>query len=524
MFRGRVPKGFDRGNAAEATEVPAKTRIEIFDTTLRDGEQSPGCSMHRAEKVALARQLEKLGVDILEAGFPVASKGEADAVKAIAEAVRGVTVAALCRTRVEDIDCAARALASAARPRLHLFIATSDLHLEHKLRISRQAALEQAAQAVAYARTLCEEIEFSAEDASRSDPEFLAEIFRLAHAAGAKVLNVPDTVGYALPEEYGLLFRKLIEEIPGATFSAHCHNDLGLAVANSLAAVSAGARQVEVAINGIGERAGNCALEELVMALYVRQGAMPYTTGIHTEELAPSSRLLSKITGVWPQPNKAIVGRNAFAHEAGIHQHGVLANPLTYEIMTPRAVGVHESLLVLGKHCGRHAVDVRLKGLGIELPTSEVEEVTARVKELADRQKFVYDEDLLELAQGGERERARLVRYHVVSGNNLLPTATVEIESEGRRVSASAMGHGPLDATLRAANTALGLGDDVELLEFHTRALGSGSDAIAEVLLRVRQGREETSGQAACADTIEAALRAYLSAITSVRRTQEAAA
>ena len=497
-------------------------RIEIFDTTLRDGEQSPGCSMHRAEKVALARQLERLGVDILEAGFPIASPGEADAVAAIAEAVRGIKVAALCRTRVEDIDCAARALRGAAKPRLHLFIATSDLHLEHKLRISRSAALDQATQAVAYARSLCEEIEFSAEDASRSDPEFLAEIFQLAHAAGAQVLNVPDTVGYALPDEYGRLFRRLIAQIPNAVFSAHCHNDLGLAVANSLAAVTAGARQVEVTLNGIGERAGNTALEELVMALYVRREAIPYQTGIDTRELAPSSRLLSSITGVWPQPNKAIVGRNAFAHEAGIHQHGVLANPLTYEIMTPRSVGVRESLLVLGKHCGRHAVDVRLRGLGVELPGAAVEVVTARVKELADRQKFVYDEDLLELAAGDPGERPRLVRYHVVSGNNLLPTATVELEIGGERRSASAVGRGPLDATLRAANTALALEDPPELLEFHTRALGSGSEALAEVLLRVRQGEQEKSGQAASADTIEAALRAYLSALSAIGSAQQA--
>ena len=510
--------------APRIPDTDPSPHIEIFDTTLRDGEQSPGCSMHRAEKVALARQLEKLGVDIIEAGFPIASPGEADAVKAIADAVRGVKVAALCRTRIEDIDCAARALAGAARPRLHLFIATSDLHLEHKLRISRAAALEQAFQAVSYARSLCEEIEFSAEDASRSDPEFLAEIFRLAHAAGARVLNVPDTVGYALPDEYGRLFRYLIERIPGAVFSAHCHNDLGLAVANSLAAISAGARQIEVTINGIGERAGNCALEELVMALYVRREAMPFRSHIHTAELAPTSRLLSSITGVWPQPNKAVVGRNAFAHEAGIHQHGVLANPLTYEIMTPSAVGVRESLLVLGKHCGRHAVDVRLRGLGIELPQAEVEKVTARVKELADRQKFVYDEDLLSLTTGGEADRTRLVRYHVVSGNNLLPTATVELEMDGRRACASAVGRGPLDATLRAANAALGLEEDVELLEFHTRALGSGSDATAEVLLRVRHGDEEKSGQAASTDTIEAALRAYLSALTSARRAQAVAA
>ncbi|HBL25290.1 MAG TPA: 2-isopropylmalate synthase [Acidobacteria bacterium] len=488
----------------------APPHLTIFDTTLRDGEQSPGCSMHRQEKVALARQLERLGVDVIEAGFPIASPGEAEAVAAVAAEVRYAAVAGLCRTREDDVECAARALAGAVRPRLHVFLATSDLHLEHKLKITRAEALRQVAAAVGHARSLCADVEFSAEDASRSDVAFLTEVLQAAFEAGAGVLNVPDTVGYALPTEYGALFARLVAAIPGAVFSAHCHNDLGLAVANSLAAVAAGARQVEVTINGIGERAGNTALEELAMALYVRREAMPFVTGIRSEQIAPTSRALSAITGVWPQPNKAIVGRNAFAHEAGIHQHGVLAHPLTYEIMTPASVGVPESLLVLGKHCGRHAVAVRLRGLGIVLSPAELEAVTARVKELADRQKFVYDEDLLNLV-ASPAPVARLLRYHVVSGNHVLPTATVELDVLGERRSASALGKGPLDAVLKAADTALGR-PGRELVELHTRSIGHGTEALAEVLLRVRDGDNESTGQAASTDTIEAALRAYLAA------------
>jgi|CXWL01.1.fsa_nt_gi 2-isopropylmalate synthase len=512
-----------------ASRAGQPDRIAIFDTTLRDGEQSPGCSMHREEKVRLARQLDRLGVDVIEAGFPIASPGEAAAVRAIADVVRRPTIAALSRTRPEDIEVAARALAGAARPRLHVFIATSDIHLEHKLRISRDEALRQAVAGVAHARSLCPDVEFSAEDASRSDPGFLVEVFQATHEAGATVLNVPDTVGYALPTEFAALVGRVAAAVPGAVVSAHCHNDLGLAVANSLAAIAAGARQVEVTINGIGERAGNTALEELAMALYVRRESMPYVTGVQTSEIAAASRTLAGITGVWPQPNKAVVGRNAFAHEAGIHQHGMLANPLTYEIMTPASVGCGESLLVLGKHCGRHAVDVRLRGLGVALGGDALEAMTARVKALADRQKFVYDQDLLELLATDERcptalAPPRLLRYHVVSGSHLLPTATVEVEADGAPRSASALGNGPLDAALRALRTALGIAATVELTELHTRSVATGTDAQAEVLVRVRDGDTESVGQAASADTIEASLRAFLSAVNAVRRLQAVAA
>jgi 2-isopropylmalate synthase len=497
-------------------------RIRIFDTTLRDGEQSPGCSMNPAEKVRLAHKLEKLGVDVVEAGFPIASPAEKDAVQAVAAEVRSIRVAALCRAKELDIQAAGEALKGAARPMIHTFLATSAIHLKYKLKISPEDALRQAASGVKLARSLAPEVEFSAEDASRTDYGYLKEVLQAVFEAGAETLNVPDTVGYALPHEYAALVEKLVRDIPGAIISVHCHNDLGLAVANSIAACVAGARQVECTINGIGERAGNTSLEEIVMALKVRREALGFDTGVKTELLAPSSAALSSVTGVWPQPNKAIVGKNAFAHEAGIHQHGILANPLTYEIMTPASVGVKETSLVLGKHSGKHAVETRLRALGVTLPAPQVEDVTARVKALADRQKFVYDDDLLTLVDHEVERRAHLVRYQVVSGNQLLPTATVEVDVEGERRSASAVGNGPLDAALKATDVALGL--DLTLLDLTTRAVTSGKDALAEVTVRVRHADQETVGQAASTDSIEAALKAYLSAVGAARRAQEAAA
>jgi 2-isopropylmalate synthase len=509
---------------------PAPRRIQIFDTTLRDGEQSPGCSMNADEKVRIARALERLGVDVIEAGFPIASPGERAAVAAVAAAVKRATVAALCRATEEDILAGAAALAVAVRPRLHVFLATSDIHLRHKLRLSRAEALRQAESAVRFARSLCAEVEFSAEDASRSDPEFLCEVLQAAHSAGALILNVPDTVGYALPEEYGALIARVVEAVPGAVVSAHCHDDLGLAVANSLAAVSAGAGQIEGTLNGIGERAGNTSLEEVVMALEVRRERLRATTGVRSVELVAASRTLSRTTGVWPQPNKAIVGRNAFAHEAGIHQHGVLANPLTYEIMTPESVGADGSSLVLGKHSGRHAVASRLRTLGVRTDPAQLEGLTAAVKALAERKKFVYDDDLLALLEDaatapGADDVAwrplRLVRYQALAGNDVVPTATVEIEIEGERRTACATGNGTLDAALSA--TAMALGSDVELLELHTRAVTGGTDALAEVIVRVRRAGREACGQAASTDTLEAALKAFLSAAAAAARAEVAA-
>jgi len=382
--------------------------VRIFDTTLRDGEQAPGFSMNTSEKLRLARQLESLGVDIIEAGFPIASKGDFEAVRAVAAEVSQTTVAGLARARREDIEAALGALERAKRPRIHVFLATSDLHLKYKLRISREEALDAIGSMVSFAKSRCPEIEFSAEDSSRSDADFLGEAFSIAADAGATVLNVPDTVGYATPEEYGALFRKLrarLGERPGLTWSAHCHDDLGLAVANSLAAVQAGARQVECAINGIGERAGNAALEEIAVALAVRSDHYQATTALHLNELCATSRLLSEITRVPVPPNKAVVGANAFAHEAGIHQDGILKNPLTYQVISPEAVGVTKHRLVVGKHSGRNALRSRLSELGMSLSDEELQRCYALVIALADTKKDLNDADILRLARQAQTSR-----------------------------------------------------------------------------------------------------------------------
>lgn len=379
----------------------SNTRIAIFDTTLRDGEQSPGCSMYLEEKISMARQLEKLGVDVIEAGFPFASEGDFKSVVAVAEECRNTTIAALCRTVTSDIHSAANALKKAKRSRIHTFVATSDIHLQYKLKKGRDEVIEMASHAVAAAHECADEVEFSAEDATRSDVDFLCQVFNAAVVAGATILNVPDTVGYTLPNEYAALIAAVKERVVGdkdVTISVHCHNDLGLAVANSLAAVEAGATQVECTINGVGERAGNASLEELIMAMAVRADKMPYANNIVTTELYPASQLLSSIVSFGVQPNKAIVGRNAFAHEAGIHQHGVLSNPLCYEIMTPESVGVPKNSIVLGKHSGRHALIARYEALGFNLSDNEIASIYPRFIALADRKKNVYDQDLMALA------------------------------------------------------------------------------------------------------------------------------
>jgi 2-isopropylmalate synthase len=376
-------------------------RVRIFDTTLRDGEQSPGCSMDLTEKVRLARKLQALGVDIIEAGFPIASDGDFAAVKAVAAECREVTVAALCRTSELDVRRAAEALRGAARPRIHTFVATSDIHLDYKLKKTRAEVIEMTRQAVRLARTFVDEIEFSAEDATRSDVDYLCEVFETAVAEGATILNVPDTVGYTLPTEFAQLVRAVRERVVGdrddITISVHCHNDLGLAVANSLTAVDAGARQIECTVNGIGERAGNASLEEIAMAMRVRADRLPFETGIDTTQIYSTSQLLSQIIGFGVQPNKAIVGRNAFAHEAGIHQHGVISNPLCYEIMTPESVGVPANELVLGKHSGRHALALRYEELGYAIDRNELDAAYRRFTDLADRKKLIYDQDLISL-------------------------------------------------------------------------------------------------------------------------------
>lgn len=380
--------------------METRERVRIFDTTLRDGEQAPGCSMHLDEKLRIARMLERLGVDVVEAGFPIASDGDYRAVSAIARECRSVSVAALCRTAAGDVVRAAEALESAARPRIHTFIATSDLHLEAKLGKSRAQVLEAAAAAVELARTYVDDVEFSAEDATRSDVDYLCDVLSAAAGAGATVLNVPDTVGYSTPAEYGELIRTVIDRVVrgrAITVSTHCHNDLGLAVANSLAALLAGARQVECTINGIGERAGNAALEEIVAALNVRRDRLPFESSVDATQIYAASCLVAEAVGFGVQPNKAIVGRNAFAHEAGIHQHGVIKNPLCYEILTPESVGVPSNAIVLGKHSGRHALALRYSELGFTIATAELDRVYRRFTALADRKKRVFDQDLISI-------------------------------------------------------------------------------------------------------------------------------
>jgi len=388
-----------------------RVRITVFDTTLRDGEQSPGCSMNVHEKLRMAHQLDRLGADVIEAGFPIASDGDFEAVQAVAAAIRRPTIAALARACTPDIERAWEALKGATRPRIHVFLATSDIHLKYKLRITREQCLQQARESVALAKSLCDDVEFSPEDATRTDPDFLCEVVQAVVDAGATTVNIPDTVGYTIPSEYAQTIRMLRERVKGiekVTISVHCHNDLGLAVANSLAAIEAGARQVECTINGIGERAGNASLEELVMAMRVRADRFAFDTGVVSEQLYPASHTLTEITEVQVQPNKAIIGRNAFAHEAGIHQDGMLKNPLTYEVMTPHSVGVPDSRLVLGKHSGRHALSLRCEQLGYRFERRELDEVYRRFVVLADRIKHVEDHHLVELVRETQSSTVRI--------------------------------------------------------------------------------------------------------------------
>ncbi len=386
-----------------------QVRITVFDTTLRDGEQSPGCSMNHQEKLRLAHQLDRLGVDVIEAGFPIASDGDFEAVKATARVIRRPIIAGLARACRPDIERAWEALQDAARPRIHVFLATSDIHLQYKLRITRDQCLAQAREAVSFAKSLCSDVEFSPEDATRTDPDFLCRVLDAVVEAGATTLNIPDTVGYTVPSEFGELIaiiRRCVKGIENVTISAHCHNDLGMAVANTMAAIAAGARQVECTINGIGERAGNASLEEIVMAIRVRHDKYPYQTDIVGEQIFPASQMLSEITGVPVQPNKAVTGRNAFAHEAGIHQDGILKNPLTYEIMTPQSVGVPDSKLVLGKHSGRHALAIRCEQLGYQFDRRALDDIYRRFVRLADKIKHVEDHHLLELIRDTHKPAA----------------------------------------------------------------------------------------------------------------------
>ncbi len=425
-----------------------RVRITVFDTTLRDGEQSPGCSMNVHEKLRMAHQLDRLGVDVIEAGFPIASDGDFEAVRAIAAAIRRPTIAGLARACKLDIERAWEALKDAAHPRIHVFLATSDIHLKYKLRISREQCLEQARESVRLAKSFCGDVEFSPEDATRTDRAFLCQVVQAVVDAGATTVNIPDTVGYTMPTEFGEIIRMLRERVKGienVVISSHCHNDLGLAVANTLAAIEAGARQVECTINGIGERAGNASLEEIVMAMRVRPDRYAYDTGVASEQLFPASQILNEVTGVPVQPNKAIIGRNAFAHEAGIHQDGVLKNPLTYEIMTPQSVGVPDSRLVLGKHSGRHALSLRCEQLGYQFERRELDEVYRKFVVLADQIKHVEDHHLLQLIRETQHETPRIPPAHV----DMPPAVIAAVAGSSFPVPAPAERH-PLEMTLHS--------------------------------------------------------------------------
>ncbi|MDF1578074.1 MAG: 2-isopropylmalate synthase [Desulfurivibrionaceae bacterium] len=497
--------------------MSAKDRIIIFDTTLRDGEQSPGASMNMQEKFRLAKKLVKLNVDVIEAGFPVASTGDFECVKNIADNIMGVQIAALARCNRKDIDVAWEAVKGGENPRLHLFLATSDIHLKHKLKMSREQVLALAAESVKYAANYTSNIEFSAEDASRSDLDFVCRVFDAVIGAGATTLNFPDTTGYILPEEHGAQIRYLrenIADIARAVLSVHCHNDLGLAVANSLAAINNGARQVECTINGLGERAGNTAMEELVMAIRTRGDRMAVETGIVTEHIYPASRLVSTITGIPVQPNKAIVGANAFAHESGIHQDGVLKERTTYEIMNPVDIGLSKGNLVLGKHSGRHALKDRIEAMGYSVSDEELNRVFARFKELADVKKEMVDEDLEAILMDEVLripEAYSLKTLGVMSGSRVMPTAGVRLEIDGKEVEKAAIGIGPIDATFKSIAELTGTRS--KLLFFSVNSITGGTDAQGEVMVRIEDEGRVVIGQGADPDIITAAARAYLNAL-----------
>ena len=501
-------------------------RVIIFDTTLRDGEQSPGASMTTAEKLRLAHALDELGVDVIEAGFPITSPDDFAAVQRIARTVRRPVIAGLARAREGDIDRAAEAVEGAEHPRIHTFIATSKVHLERKLGISEEECLEQAGRAVERAKKYTDDVEFSAEDATRSDLDFLCRVTEVAVKAGATTINIPDTVGYTHPQEIRRIFSTLRERVPGldrVVLSTHCHDDLGLATANSLAAVEAGARQVECTINGIGERAGNAALEEIVMALAVRKDIFRLSTGIRTERIHPTSRLLTQITGIHPQPNKAIVGRNAFAHEAGIHQDGVLKERSTYEIMDPAMVGVQGSRLVLGKHSGRHALRARFEELGFDVDDEGMERAYRLFKLLADQKKDILDEDLLSIIHHGAMADLpaafKLERLRVECGGEWSnATVNLRIEGDGPR-EAEGRGDGPIAAAFAAVNQILGW--EVELQDFTIRAATPGKDAVGEVTLRAQIEGRTVTGRGASTDIVDAAVRAYLHAMNKVAHAQQ---
>lgn len=495
--------------------------IHILDTTLRDGEQTPGVNLGTKEKMEIAEALARLNVDIIEAGFPIASPGDFQAVSAVAAQVKGPVIAALARASSKDIQAAAEALKQAERPRIHTFIATSDLHLAYKLKMNRDEVLAAAVKAVKEARRYVGEVEFSAEDASRSDWDFLCQVYSAVIAAGAAVINVPDTVGYTTPAEYGKLIRYIREHVTGiekAKISVHCHDDLGMAVANSLAAVENGADQVECCINGLGERAGNAALEEVVLALATRNAYYQAGTAIDTRQIYRTSRLVSSLSGILVPPNKAITGDNAFAHESGIHQHGVMNNSLTYEIISPETVGISCNHIVLGKHSGRHAFEERLKSLGYSPDETALQGLFTKFKELADRKKEVYDRDIEALVADSTvvpaEEEYRLVSHQVVSGSQTIATASVRLAAKSGTLEAACCGFGPVDAMFKAIEMATG--QQICLKDYQIKAITSGEDALGEATVWVAQEERTFSGRGLSTDIIEASAKAYVNAINKM--------
>jgi 2-isopropylmalate synthase len=495
-------------------------RVYIFDTTLRDGEQSPGISLNVQEKLEIAHQLARLGVDVIEAGFPITSPGDFEAVTAIAKAVEGPVICGLARTSSQDIDAAWNAIKHSERPRIHTFISTSDIHIRHQLQTTREDVKGQARAAVAHAKQYCDDVEFSPMDATRADVEFTAEVCRIAVEEGATTINVPDTVGYTMPHEYAALFadlRRLVPELDDVVLSVHCHDDLGLAVANSFAGLTAGCRQVECAVNGIGERAGNASLEEIVMLLRTRSSSVNLDTNLTTGEIARTSRLVSRLTGYPVQPNKAIVGRNAFAHESGIHQDGVLKERTTYEIMDARTVGLETNSIVLGKHSGRHALRQALEELGYKVSGQALNTAFKRFKEIADKKKHVTAMDLEALVTDEIREQAEaynLASFELHDSSSEAPRAQVTVTTpDGSTVSGDGSGDGAVDALLRAINAAIG--KPAVLKEYHVSAATADTDAIAEVSTLVELDGKLASGQSISTDTLEASARAYLRAVSN---------
>ena len=492
-------------------------KIKIFDTTLRDGEQSPGASLTAKEKLEIAMQLVRLKVDIIEAGFPVSSPEDFKSVKEIAARIKGPVICGLARSKKEDIDAAYNAVKHSKRPRIHVFLATSRIHMKYKLKKAEHEILRQAVEAVKYAKSKLRDVEFSPEDASRTDREFLFRVVEAVIDAGATTVNIPDTVGYAIPSEFGSLIRDIKENVPNiykAVLSVHCHNDLGLGVSNSLEAVANGARQIECTVNGLGERAGNASMEEIVMALDTRADLFDAATSINKKEIYNVSRLVSKLTGIPVQPNKAIVGQNAFSHEAGIHQDGILKKRTTYEIIKPQDVGFGRTKLVLGKHSGRHAFKARLKALGFHLNEVETNRAFNAFKVLADKKKEIYDDDLMVLVDD-ELERIpevyKLVNLRFTSGTDIVPEATVIIKSKNKNISKSSNGDGPVDACYKAIEKITGV--KAKLLDYSIRATTGGKDAMGEVNIRLKARGKEVSGRGASTDVIEASAKAYLNAI-----------